>query len=144
MLESLIAVVVLSVGLIGMASLQISGLRFNRDAFLRSQVTVLIYEVIEQMRIDVDNAIDNAAYSAVYTEAADDVSCNSGDQSVSGTTNCWKVGLRERIPGGVLTITGPSGTDNNEFSVSMAWSDTWRTVGADAPTTSVQTLVVQL
>jgi type IV pilus assembly protein PilV len=144
MLEVLIAVVVLSIGLIGMASLQISGLRFNRDAFLRSQATVLIYDVIEQMRIDSVNAIDNGAYSATYAQAQAEAACNPSSLDVSAVTNCWQVYLRERIPGASLSVAGPAGTDNNEFTVSLTWSDTWRATGGSDAMNSVQAMVVQL
>lgn len=144
MLEVLIAIVVLSIGLIGMASLQISGLRFNRDAFLRSQATVLIYDVIEQMRIDAVNAIDNGAYSASYSQAASDVSCNSNNMDASSATTCWQVYMRDHVPGASLNVAGPSGTDNNQFTVSLSWSDTWRAKGEETTMNSVQTMVVQL
>ena len=40
LLEVLVAVVVLSVGLLGLASLQVNGLRFNHSAYMRTQATL--------------------------------------------------------------------------------------------------------
>lgn len=50
LLEVLVAVVVLSIGLLGLASLQVNGLRFNHSAYLRSQATALAYELADRMR----------------------------------------------------------------------------------------------
>ena len=52
LLEVLIAVVVLSVGLLGLAGLQIAGLRVNQGAMQRSQATMLAYDVFDRMRSD--------------------------------------------------------------------------------------------
>lgn len=50
LLEVLVAVVVLSIGLLGLASLQVNGLRFSHSAYLRSQATALAYELADRMR----------------------------------------------------------------------------------------------
>lgn len=52
LLEVLIAVVVLSVGLLGLAGLQVAGLRVNQGAMQRSQATMLAYDVLDRMRSD--------------------------------------------------------------------------------------------
>ena len=54
LLEVLIALMVLSVGLLGLANLQILGLRSNQGAFLRSQATVLAEELAERMQSTVN------------------------------------------------------------------------------------------
>ncbi len=140
MLEALIAIVVLSIGMMGMATLQISGLRYNRDAFMRSQATVLVYDVIEQLRLDAALAMDNDTYSASYTQAEAGASCNSNDFGAAAVTNCWRVYIRDQIPGANLSISQPGGTDGNEFTVSLTWSDS----GKGDSRQSGQTFVVQL
>ena len=52
LLEVLIAVVVLSLGLLGLAGLQVAGLRVNQGAMQRSQATMLAYDVFDRMRSD--------------------------------------------------------------------------------------------
>lgn len=144
LVEAMIAVLVLSIGLIGLASLQISGLRFNRDAFLRSQATVLAYDVIEQMRIDSENAIDNSAYTGSYAQADAQAGCTIGSSDSTSAITCWRVRLRDTLPGATLAVAGPAGADNDQFTVSVTWSDTWKSKGSEATTQSNQTLVVRL
>jgi len=50
LLEVLIAVLVLSIGLLGLAGLQLTGLRNNHSAQLRGQATQFAYDMVDQMR----------------------------------------------------------------------------------------------
>ena len=45
LIEVLVALVVMSVGLLGLALLQQNAVAFNRDAYLASQATVLAYDI---------------------------------------------------------------------------------------------------
>lgn len=53
LLEVLIAVVILSIGLLGLAGLQVASLRVNQGALQRSQATTLAYDMLDRMRADV-------------------------------------------------------------------------------------------
>lgn len=50
LLEVLITVVVLSIGLLGLAALQANATKFNHSAHLRSQATNMAHEMMERMR----------------------------------------------------------------------------------------------
>lgn len=50
LLEVLIALLVLAVGLLGLAALQNMGLRLNHQSYERTQATILIYDMIDRMR----------------------------------------------------------------------------------------------
>lgn len=50
LIEVLIALVVLSIGLMGLAALQTAGIRRNHSANLRTQATVLAYDMADRMR----------------------------------------------------------------------------------------------
>lgn len=52
LIEVLVAVVVLSLGLLGLAGLQMTSLRSNHSAYLRSQATLLAYDLTDRMRAD--------------------------------------------------------------------------------------------
>lgn len=54
LLEVLIAVVVLSFGLLGIAGMQASALRNNQSALERSQVVFLTYSILDAMRANID------------------------------------------------------------------------------------------
>lgn len=50
LIEILVALVVLSIGLLGLAMLQVQGMRFTNESYLRTQATVLAYDIIDRMR----------------------------------------------------------------------------------------------
>ncbi|GAB6067345.1 hypothetical protein JCM13664_06630 [Methylothermus subterraneus] len=50
LLEILIAVLVLAIGLLGLAGLQTTGLHSNHSASLRTQATLLAYDMTDRMR----------------------------------------------------------------------------------------------
>lgn len=102
LIEVLVALVILSIGLLGMASLQAASLRANHQAYLRSQAVILARDVVDRMRAnrppalagDYDIALDTAATGT--TVAADDL-------------KQWKAALEGQLPlgdGSVAVVAG--------------------------------------
>jgi type IV pilus assembly protein PilV len=50
LIEVLIAMVILAVGLLGLAALQASSLKNNQTAYYRSQATQMVYDIADRMR----------------------------------------------------------------------------------------------
>ncbi|MGH8476912.1 MAG: type IV pilus modification protein PilV [Methylococcales bacterium] len=50
LVEVLVSVFVLAIGLLGLSGLQIAGLRNNHSAYLRTQASVLAYDMTDRMR----------------------------------------------------------------------------------------------
>ncbi len=57
LLEVLVAVVILSVGLLGLAALQTRGQQFSFSAHARTQATILAYDLMDRIRAN-DNPLD--------------------------------------------------------------------------------------
>ena len=68
-IEVLVALLVLAIGLLGLAALQAQGLRFNHDAYVRTQATHLAYDIIDRMR-------SNRANAAAYTAGDPGLACD--------------------------------------------------------------------
>jgi len=85
LVEVLIALVVLSVGLLGLAALQTGGLQYNHDAYLRSKATLLAQDMADRMRANRKGAVagDYAITSAPANPGYD---CSS--TFPSGSTGC--------------------------------------------------------
>lgn len=58
LIEVLITLVVLSIGLLGVAGLQLSGLRANHGSGMRSQATFLAYDMGERLRANIQGVHD--------------------------------------------------------------------------------------
>lgn len=57
LIEVMVAIIILAVGLLGMAGLQTITLQNGQSAYMRSQATILAYDIMDRMRINRDQAI---------------------------------------------------------------------------------------
>lgn len=82
LLEVLVALFVLSIGLLGLAALQTTGIKFNQQSYQRTQATLQAYEIIDRMRANRAGGTINALY--------DDVTLGSkpGSTNCASTTDC--------------------------------------------------------
>ena len=112
--EVLVALIVLAIGLLGLAALQAQGLRFNHDALIRTQATNLAYDIVDRMRTNRDN-LD------AYTEDDPDEDCEPTEASVEMDLSCWYDSLRLALPGGDGSIS--ANAEDNFFDVAVRWID---------------------
>jgi len=101
LIEVLVALLVLSIGLLGLAALQSTTLQFNQSAYLRSQATNLAYDVIDRMRANRQAALDGA-YDGDFVLPAP--ACNTvlpADASVAQLdVAAWRNALACTLPAG--------------------------------------------
>lgn len=71
LLEVLIAVVILSIGLLGLAGLQATSLRNNQDALNRSHEALLAYDMIDRMRANMPAVNTGDYHLPTATQDAD-------------------------------------------------------------------------
>ena len=69
MIEVLIAVLVVSIGFLGMAALQAKALSTNNSAMARSMATINSFSILDAMRADIANA-KNGSYNGTVTANA--------------------------------------------------------------------------
>ncbi len=143
MIEVLVAVLVLAVGLLGIASLQVLSLQSSSGAMYRSQATLLAYDLAERIRRN-DQAAMNGQYDnliravgPIQVGAPDDPACinagcsadNLADQDarewlehfidVANTGlngNAWQSALPEST-----AVLARNGTD---FTLTINWRET--------------------
>lgn len=124
MLEILISLLVLSIGLLGLASLQVVGLQNNHSAYLRSQVTLLSYEIVDSMRANRQAAMDGA----YNIENFGNQPGGHANQAVAMDLEDWWVNLRNTLPDGQARIRVDS--DGNVV-VRVRWLDERRPEDVD-------------
>lgn len=117
MIEILIALLIMGVGLLGMASLQSRSLKMTTDSQNRSQAILLANDIIERARANHENA-DSYTITADTSVACDstftlDTSAPVVQNDIAG----WRNELACLLPDGVGSVTQTSGA----FSVSVTW-----------------------
>lgn len=130
LIEVLVSVVVLSIGLLGLAALQSTGLRNNHSAYYRSQATFLAYDIIDRMR-----ANRSVAKAGNYNLTMD--ATPAGGSSVAANDQvAWTNSLDDLLPSGDGSITVDTAT--GATTVIVQWDDQ-RAGGSTTQRFTVQT-----
>lgn len=134
LIETLVALVVLSIGLLGIAALQMTSLRNNRGAHQRAQAEQLAYEIVDRMRANRTQALAAPGYTVGFGAAPGGAAVNQLD------LQAWKASLALTLPGGDGRITRAAGT--NIMTITVTWTDTLQDQTGGGPS-GVQTFTSQ-
>lgn len=143
LLEVLVALVILSIGLLGLAGLQATGLRYNHSSYLRSQATLTAYDILDRMRANRQEALSNtpSPYAiSLGTLPAAPTSCTGSGanctpaQMAADDLYQWETELKNTLPSG----TGSIANTGSQFTITVKWQDD-QTPGAPAQEFSLMT-----
>lgn len=99
LIEVLVSLAILSFGLLGLAMLQLEGLKNNTDAYFRTQASLIAYDIIDRIRANSTLARTGGYAAADATAAALAVStyttCKTGDCRCATTTTCAADDVRD-------------------------------------------------
>jgi type IV pilus assembly protein PilV len=101
MIELLITLVITSIGLLGLAGLQVNGLRNNQFAYNRTQAIILASDISDRMRANSEAVIAGnyvqAANSTAYSTCLISSGCSSNEMAKNDTYE-WHELIVERLP----------------------------------------------
>jgi type IV pilus assembly protein PilV len=130
LLEVLIALLILSIGLLGLAALQTVGMRSNQMAVMRTHVSHVAYEITDRMRAnpvgvtngDYDIAVTDPKPTSLPNPLCDarvpgtDAPCTTAEMATFDL-NQWLTAILEGLPGGDAEITYDAITDVHTITV---------------------------
>lgn len=145
LIEVLVAMVVLSIGLLGLAGLQATSLKSNQSAYHRSQATQLAYEMADRMRANREYAkvlLNNVYTTTDPAEAVAQPNCFSvllscpktplnGVCPVTPIVGCtaaqmaendlheWWLAIEKELPSGLGTISNTGSI----FTITLSWTE---------------------
>lgn len=128
LLETMIALVIFSVGLVGLAGLQATALRDNGRSIYRMQANFLAYDVLDRMRANRDEAV-NGTYDIGLGPIPTSSLCNgtSSNCNQAAVANAdrreWKTSLRD-LPFGDGSIARAVIGGQTQFIITVTWDDT--------------------
>lgn len=139
LIEVLVALLVLSIGLLGLAALQNTALQFNTDSYQRTQATLLAYDILDRMRAN-SSAVSAGNYDvATSSDAISKISTYDGCKASTcacGTSNCsaanlatydlgkWYEKQKELQgvpPSGTLKSPGTISRTGSQLTVTLRW-----------------------
>jgi len=160
LVEVLVTIVIVSIGLLGLAGLQVNGLRANMSSETRSKATLLASDIVERMRANLtgvdanayNNIIVNAANCAVparlcgNTSAADAVNCTAPEMAIfdvwvwgcgTAAADVKESGVTNLLPNGTASVTCNDDpcSPGSPHTVTVSWSELSPTDGEATPQT---------
>lgn len=127
LLEVLVALLVLSLGLLGLAGLQTMSLKFNTQSYQRTQATMLIDSMIDRMRANPDavnsgvyNNIALGAVAASYSFSSTcPRQCADADDLARYDIHQWLAAIG--APGMLTNGKGGVSFDGTRHTVTITW-----------------------
>lgn len=126
LVEVLVALLVISIGMLGLAALYVETLRMNRTAIFRTQAVILAADMAERIRA-------NAGAGAAYAAAGADSGCNDGGGAAVACTAIqmaaqdvfdWQQATAGLLPNGnaALAFVAGAGTPN-VYTLTITWTE---------------------
>ncbi|MFK7852758.1 MAG: type IV pilus modification protein PilV [Granulosicoccus sp.] len=138
LIEILVAVVLISMGFLAAARMQVEGMRYSQSAYYQSQAYFLASDMIDRMRGNIDGVADGFYTSVTTSSDAADPNCDEIQCSPLGiarqdihdwSANLYSMdglsGFVPALPSSDTTTASGSIADlgNDIFSVTMTWNE---------------------
>lgn len=157
LVEVLVALLVLSIGLLGLAALQTTSLKYNTDSYTRTQATIIAYDILDRMRLNPTGVSAGDYDAANSADAASKVSAYNGCKSSASGCKCdastadcntiklatydlgkWYERLAATLPEASSNLATISRTSANKVTITIRWKE------RDLPTPKSHVWEVQL
>lgn len=116
LLEVLVTIVIMAVGLLGLAKMQVSNLRNNQNSLYRTEATFLASEILDSMRVLNNVAHDKASHYAV----ANGNSPAQGPSPIAlADVSDWKARIAQALPDG----DGSIAVNGRIATIRIEWND---------------------
>jgi len=153
LLEVLVAVVVISLGLLGLAGVQVVSLNNNQTAYYRALATQQAYDMADRMRANLAGVTAGNYDSLTATNPADPGCFPAGCVTVTEISDTdyfqWLANTAAMLPGGAGTVrcctegTVAAGdcvcntaTSNRKYEIAVTWTERAATTGVNNATQS--------
>ena len=130
MVEALVALVVIAVGMLGIAGLYLSSLQASRSAKLRSHAVELASSIADRIRANREAAV---AYSTdTYGGEPAERDCETvrctADQLAEDDLAKWILDIRATLPGadavtGTVTVTDRADPESDNYVINVTWRE---------------------
>lgn len=122
LVEILVSMVIIAIGLLGLAALQNTSMRLSYDSYLRSQANFLAYDLIDRARANSPDVSYELAANATLTEA----NCLAGKTcSNEGIRDAdlyhWLERAKELLPDATTEVDFDGA--NNIYTLRIIWDD---------------------
>jgi type IV pilus assembly protein PilV len=139
----MVAILVFSIGMLGLALLQMKGAKFTRESASRTSAIILARSLAESMRANPAGALPTSGDSAylydgttTYTQAQCDTTTLNSPQAIGARDlACWQIALNRAIPkpsGGTKLATVTKDASLGTLTITVSWAGVADDATADA------------
>lgn len=138
LIEVLVSLLILAVGLLGMASLMTTSMHSSHNAYSRNEASLLAYDIADRMRLNREQAISANSYVLDTDDEPAETSCGDAGCTASEQAQVdlyhFYTELQNNLPGGTAQIS----RNNNQYTIELSWPSSFR--AEDNDDTAVETL----
>lgn len=122
LIEVLIALVIMSVGMLGIAGLYVHSMQAGRTSIFRHQAVTLAGDIADRIRA-------NPGAGADYLVAGVDNGCVAGGVDCTPTQMAqndiflWDQQAANSLPGGAINVAFNNGVTPNVYTVTITWNE---------------------
>lgn len=122
LVEQLVTLVLISVGLLGVAALQVSGLKASKDTYTRLRASALAADILDRMRAN-PLGCRSGAYAVTFNGTGTPGTRAGADLST------WQAEIDRVLPGAAAHAAGAieCAEGTNAVKVTIRWSESGRT-----------------
>lgn len=123
LLEVLVAIVILALGLLGFAALQVTGIRYASNAALRFNVSSQVNDIMDKIRANKVGFTAGSYFGSAGTSstACITASCTTA-QMAAADLKQWNDANARMLPGGSGTVTAVAG-DPTKATITVSWTE---------------------
>jgi type IV pilus assembly protein PilV len=128
LVEVMVTMLIVSIGLLGIAGILVTSIKNNQSSYGRSQATILANDIIDRMRANRGNAEDTAK-NLPYNYAMDKAPASDDDSIAAADMLAWRKELSDAMPSGKGSVNVDAATKN--VTVLVQWDDSHATGDSD-------------
>lgn len=125
LVESLVALIVLSVGMLGIAALYVEGLKAGRTAIFRTTAVLLAADMIDRVRANPAARDDYELNGATSGCINGDVNCTATELAQEDRL-VWETEVAERMPSGTeadIDVTLGVADPFDTYTITVTWPE---------------------
>ena len=122
LVEVLVALVVVSVGMLGVAGLYVHGMQAGRTAMFSHHAVTLAGDVADRIRANPRAGVAYTGDGADNNCVAGGVDCDEA-QMAANDIFVWEEQAREFLPNGTVTIAFDGGVTPAEYEITVGWTE---------------------
>ena len=150
LIEVLVSVLILAIGLLGAAAIQLNALKYTDSATISSQASFIAYDMMDRIRANVDgngptNVLANYTLGSIANAPAG-TQTNARDQDLAD----FRTNITQLLPSGTgsIAVNQADVTRPAEVTIIVGWDDTRAAAagsvasGGSPPTTNPQQITI--